>query len=199
MTVVTEEHSFDKDYWSRHWQEAGGRTAPPPNPYLVAEVTGLAPGTAIEAGCGEGAEAIWLAQQGWRVTAVDISPEALERAAARAGEAEIAWVEGDLTTWEPAAPVDLVTTHYAHPAMPQLAFYRRISEWVTTGGTLLVVGHLHDSHGHEPASAQVTLDSVGALLDRAGWRLETAQEHLRTVEGREAPLRDVVVRATRVG
>jgi SAM-dependent methyltransferase len=194
---VTDEHTFDKEYWRQHWQEAG--SAPlPPNPYLVAEVAGLSPGTAVEAGCGEGAEAIWLAQQGWRVTAVDISPEALERAAARAGDVEVDWVEADLTTWEPAAQVDLVTTHYAHPAMPQLAFYRRVSEWVSPGGTLLVVGHRHDAHGHEPEAAQVSLDSVGAILDEAGWRLETAQEHLRTVPGREAPLQDVVVRATRL-
>jgi SAM-dependent methyltransferase len=194
---VTDEHTFDKDYWRQHWRQAGG-TALPPHPYLVAEVADLPPGTAVEAGCGEGAEAIWLAQQGWRVTAVDISPEALERAVSRAGDVEVDWVEGDLTTWEPAARVDLVTTHYAHPAMPQLAFYRRISEWVAPGGTLLVVGHRHDEHGHEPVAAQVSLDSVGAILDEAGWRLETAQEHLRTVPGREAPLRDVVVRATRL-
>jgi trans-aconitate methyltransferase len=197
VAVVEDGHSFDKDYWREHWQGAQGPGLPP-NPHLVAEVAGLTPGTAVEAGCGEGAEAIWLAQQGWRVTAVDISPEALERAAARAGDVDVEWVEADLTTWAPAAPVDLVTTHYAHPAMPQLAFYRRISEWVRVGGTLLVVGHLHDAHGHEAPSAQVTVDSVRALLDEAGWRLESAQEQLRTVPGRETPLRDVVVRATRL-
>ena len=194
---MSDEHSFDKAYWSEHWQEAGEQL--PPNPHLVAEVKDLTPGTAVDAGCGEGAEALWLAQQGWQVTAVDLSPEALERAASRAGDAHVDWVEADLTTWEPVAQVDLVTTHYAHPAMPQLAFYSRISQWVAPGGTLLVVGHLHDAHGHEPESAQVTLASVRAMVDAVGWRVDTAQEHVRTVPGREAPLRDVVVRATRLG
>ena len=195
-----DDHAFDKDYWSRHWQESTA-DALPVNPHLVAETSALSPGTAIEAGCGEGAEAIWLAQHGWQVTAVDISPEALARAQARAGDVQVDWVAADLTTWEPPGQVDLVTTHYAHPAMPQLAFYSRIATWVAPGGTLLIVGHLHDpdaaDHGHEPQSAQVTLDSVRAMVDAAGWTLDTAEEHTRTVPGREAPLRDVVVRARR--
>ncbi|MEK8108387.1 class I SAM-dependent methyltransferase [Micromonospora sp. M12] len=73
----------------------------------------------MDAGCGTGAEAIWLASHGWQVTAVDISSEALARAAVRAeGSAvsdRVRWVEADLTTWAPKTRFDLVTTHYAHP------------------------------------------------------------------------------------
>ncbi|WP_307962347.1 hypothetical protein [Salinispora arenicola] len=98
---------------------------------------------------------------------------------------------------------DLVTTHYAHPAMPQLAFYQRICDWVTPGGTLLIVGHLHtsqstDDHGH-PAEATVALADITAGLDAADWDIVTTEEHQRPVPGptgQPVTLRDVVVRAT---
>ncbi|MFC4017381.1 class I SAM-dependent methyltransferase [Micromonospora sp. GCM10011542] len=209
-------HSFDKAYWQQHWQQThgdrpGSMAGNPPNPYLAQETAGLAPGTALDAGCGAGAEAIWLASHGWQVTAADISADALTRAADRAtasGLAEsIRWVEADLTAWEPGMRFDLVTTHYAHPAMPQLAFYQRIGDWVTPGGILLIVGHLHTDHGlglglghHHPAEATVTLADITAGLDTADWQIVTAEEHQRPVPGpggQTVSLHDVVVRATR--
>ena len=78
---------FDKGYWESHWQQAnehGAGLEIVPNPYLAREISSLAPGTALDAGCGEGAEAIWLANQGWQVTAADICTEALSRASERA-------------------------------------------------------------------------------------------------------------------
>lgn len=208
-------HGFDKDYWDQHWQAHGERPAatdvPAPHPYLARETSNLVPGTALDAGCGAGAEAIWLASHGWRVTAADIAPEALARARAaeRATDDEIServrWVEADLTVWDPGRRFDLVTTHYAHPAMPQLAFYDRVSAWVAPGGTLLIVGHLHTSgttgHGHHPpAEATVTLADITAGLAGDRWEIVTADEHQRTVAGpggQAIPLQDVVVRATR--
>jgi SAM-dependent methyltransferase len=206
-------HGFDKDYWEQHWLRAP-RTGPAaghgsaPHPYLARETSGLAPGTALDAGCGTGSEAIWLARSGWQVVAADISPEALVRAAARATDGGVServrWVEADLTVWAPETRFDLVTTHYAHPAMPQLAFYQRISAWVAPGGTLLIVGHLHTSgaapHGHHPpAEASVTLAGITAGLDRTRWEINTAEQAVRTVAGPGGaiPLHDVVVRATR--
>ncbi|MEV1000976.1 class I SAM-dependent methyltransferase [Nonomuraea sp. NPDC050202] len=148
-------HAFDKDYWEQHWH--GGEASMgghPPNPYLAPETAGLAPGTALDAGCGSGAEAIWLAERGWHVTAADISSHALAAAARRptSGDAtgRLHWVRADLTTWRPDAPFDLVMTHYAHPAMPQLDFYDRIAGWVAPGGTLLIVGHLHTHDAPDP-------------------------------------------------
>ncbi len=217
-------HSFDKDYWETHWREAVLSRADAqiaPNPYLPAELDGLVPGTALEAGCGEGAEAIWLAAAGWQVTAVDISGAALAHAAQRADSGgafadRLRWVEADLGSWQPDGRFDLVTTHYAHPAMPQLAFYQRISEWVAPGGTLLIVGHLHtadaseDDHGHRhghqdrgthrPVEATVTAAEVTAVLDRARWDIATAREPERGIGDEVGPavhLRDVVVRANR--
>jgi cyclopropane fatty-acyl-phospholipid synthase-like methyltransferase len=180
-----------------------------PNPYLVAETSSLVPGTAVEAGCGEGSEAVWLASHGWQVTAADISSEALAGAAQRAAEEglidRVDWVEADLTVWEPSTQFDLVTTNYAHPAMPQLAFYDRISRWVAPGGSLLIVGHLHTVSAtgledHPPAESAVTLADITAVLGGATWEILTAEEHVRTLtspEGKQVPLHDVVVRATR--
>ena len=195
---------FGKDYWEAHWTEPGGDAAVvPAHPALEEEIAGLAPGTALDAGSGEGAEAAWLAAHGWSVTAVDLSAEALGRAAARAPEADITWIEADLTEWQPEGTFDLVTTFYAHPTIPQLAFYARISRWVAPGGTLLIVGHRH-GHGHgaheHPEEAVTSADAVQALLDPAQWRVETAVERGRTAisrHGDPVQLQDVVVRAVR--
>lgn len=172
----------------------------------------------LDAGCGAGAEAIWLASRGWQVTGADIANEALALAAERANASGVAdrvrWVQADLTTWEPAATYDLVATHYAHPTMPQLEFYDRIASWVSPGGTLLIVGHLHHGrdaghgHGHRhgngggepPASASVTAADITTRLDPAVWEIVTAEESQRTVTtlaGHPVSLHDVVVRATR--
>ncbi|WP_436498707.1 class I SAM-dependent methyltransferase [Actinokineospora sp. HUAS TT18] len=181
-------HAFDKDYWEQHWRGAGSA---PPNPYLARELGELAPGTALDAGCGTGAEAIWLASRGWKVTAADISAEALARAAENA-TADVRWVEADLTVWQPDERFDLVTTHYAHPAMPQLEFYDRVADWVAPGGTLLIVGHLH---GHQPAEASATAAAITARLDGT-WEVVTAEERQRATHGGHT-LHDVVVRARR--
>lgn len=220
------EHAFDNEYWDQIWtgDRAAAMGSSEPNPHLVHEVAELAPGTALEAGCGAGAEAIWLAERGWRVTGADIAPVALDRAAERAADAGVAervqWVQADLSTWEPTERYDLVTTHYAHPAMPQLEFYDRTASWVAPGGTLLIVGHLHrdagdghehgrahgreDKHGHQPegppTSASATAASITARLDPTEWEVVTAEESHRTMSGpggHETTIHDVVVRATR--
>ena len=210
------EPRFDKPYWERQWLEDGSRSSGsmatnPPNPHLARELHGMAPGTALDAGCGAGAEAIWLALQGWQVTAADISAEALALAGARAeasGVSErVRWVEADLSVWSPGTRFDLVATHYAHPAIAQLDFYERIAAWVAPGGTLLVVGHLHThgagGHGHHPpAEASVTAAAVTERLDDGAWHVVTAEERRRALpgrDGREVPIDDVVVRAVRSG
>lgn len=212
---------FDRDYWDAHWTrdspESDRTEAPAPaHPSLATELAGLPPGTALEAGCGEGGEALWLAAHGWSVTGADISSQALSRARERAVTAglQVEWLEADLSTWEPAERYDLVTTFYAHPTMPQLAFYERIARWVRPGGTLLIVGHRrgepahhhdadathrgHGSHDEDAlAHASVQAAEVTALLDPSEWRIETAQELPRTLGGKR--LDDVIVRATRTG
>ena len=200
-------HAFDRNYWEQHWDDRTSHFVAA-NPYLVEETAQLTPGTALDAGCGAGAEAIWLAEQGWRVTGADISKAALATAAGQSEAAgvDVAWMEADLTTWNPDERWDLVMTHYAHPTIPQLDFYRHIAQWVAPGGSLLIVGHLHDGaqhHSHEdtpPHEATVTAKDITALFDATAWRIETAAERSRTVAGtgvHSKTLRDAVVRVSR--
>lgn len=202
-----DEHSFDKTYWEHHWHGAGpDRRQPRPHPYLAAQTAHLEPGRALDAGCGAGAEAVWLAGQGWQVTGADISGTALTAARAhgrRAGVADrLEWVEIDLLTWEPARTWDLVVTSYAHPAIPQLDFYRGLATWVATGGTLLIVAHLSTAGPahHHPSGATATRDDIGELLTAPSWHVEVAREHIRTVTtaAGQRELADVVVRAHRM-
>lgn len=207
-------HTFDDEYWKNTWEgeRALSMGANDANPHLVRETITLAAGTALDAGCGAGAEAIWLATQGWQVTAADIAAAALQRAAARASATgvgdRVQWVEADLSVWEPDTRYDLVTTHYAHPSIPQLDFYDRIATWVAPGGTLFIVGHLHhghsagDGHGHDtpPEEASATAEAITARLDPAAWSVVTAEESQRVLtrpEHGQVTLHDVVVRATR--
>ena len=134
-----------------------------PNPQLVAEVSGLAPGTALDVGCGEGGDVIWLARHGWRVTGADFSANGLARAARHAEEAGVAdrtdWWQVDARTFAAdGRTYDLVTTHFLHPpdgGMVEVT--RRLADAVAPGGHLLVVGHApseaftHLTAGHRKA------------------------------------------------
>lgn len=204
-------HEFGKDYWENQWAPAPSSRDRrlPVNPYLQAETTHLPIGTALDAGCGTGTEALWLAEQGWNVMAVDISANALTEARARAADhvsGHIEWVEADLSQWEPPGTWDLVVTHYAHAQIGQLALYRRIASWVSPGGTLLIVGHLHDDRheGHvdhdHPQDATATLAEITKLFDSPAWRIDSAYEHTRIAHPAGSPmqLRDVIVRARRL-
>ncbi|WP_241387555.1 class I SAM-dependent methyltransferase [Rhodococcus sp. CH91] len=200
-------HQFDKAYWDDHWTPAAADDDRilPVNPYLRAETKDLAPGTALDAGCGIGTETIWLAEQGWQVTGADISATALATAAGRAVVAgvddRIEWVEADLARWRPDRSWDLVVTSYAHSDTGQLAFYGHIASWVAPGGTLLIIGHLHDhgnGHGH-PENATATRAGITDLLTLPDWRIDASYENTRTVRSgsRARQLHDVIVRAHR--
>ena len=136
---------------ARYSERDGARWSGRPNGRLLAEVASLTPGRALDVGCGEGADAIWLARNGWTVTAIDISEVAVIRAreaAERAGAA-VEWVRGDvLQTPFPAGSFDLVSMQY--PALPKAAgeaAVRKLLDTVRPGGLLLAVYHdLDDEH-----------------------------------------------------
>lgn len=206
------QHDFDEHYWDEIWtgERAPAMGASTVNPHLVGEVGDLPAGTALDAGCGGGAEVVWLAEQGWQVTGIDVAEAALAFADRRARAHDVAdrveLVRADVATWAPPASYDLVATHYAHATIPQLALYDRLASWVAPGGTLLVVGHLHHGrehgHGHDqpPAEASATAATITARLDAATWEVVTAEESSREMtgpDGRTTAIHDVVVRARR--
>jgi SAM-dependent methyltransferase len=139
-----------------------------PNGRLVAEVAALTPGRALDVGCGEGADAIWLAQRGWTVTAIDISEVAICRAreASHPAGASVDWICGDtLQTPFPARSFDLVSLQY--PALPKAAgetAVRRLLDTVRPDGLLLAVYHdLDDEHREHMKSRGVDpADYLGA-------------------------------------
>lgn len=188
-------HAFGSEWWEHHYQEnASGQGLP--NSHMVAELTGLPVGTALDAGCGEGADAVWLARQGWEVTAVDVSPTAVRRAEATHQELGISWVVADVTVWEPPKQYDLVVSQYVHPDMPFSDFVARLAQAVAPAGTLFIVGHDHaDSHSaaHAPEKASIAVDSVS--LNTELWHVVVAESRTRHMGQRL--LEDVVVRAHR--
>jgi len=142
-----------------------------PNAQLVAEVTRLTAGTALDVGCGEGGDVIWLARQGWRVTGADFSANGLARAARHAEQAGVAdqidWWQVDARTFAAGErSYDLVTTHFLHPpdgGMVEVT--RRLAEAVAPGGHLLVVGHApSEAFTHLTASHRAAMFVAAELL-----------------------------------
>ncbi|MEU9309798.1 class I SAM-dependent methyltransferase [Streptomyces sp. NPDC048256] len=180
-----------------------------PNGALVAEVAGLAPGRVLDVGCGEGADAVWLARAGWDVTALEVSGVALERAAGHARDAGLTvhWVHAALAEAAlPPASFDLVSAQY--PALlrtPDAAAERALLAAVAPGGVLLLVHHAgmdaqpaHDS-GFDPAD-YVWPSMVAALLND-DWEVEVDEQRPRVAPDGGAGAHhtdDLVLRARRL-
>lgn len=192
--------------WDQRYAQSERIWSGRPNGALVAEVGDRPPGRALDVGCGEGADAIWLAGLGWDVTALDVSSVALQRAAlqARQAGAAVHWVQAGLldAALDPAS-FDLVSAQY--PALlrtPDRAAERSLLSLVAPGGLLLVVHHVldesHDPSGFDPADYVSPADVV-ELLDQ-DWELEVHENRPRSVtHGAGAHHKaDVVVRARRL-
>ena len=139
------------DWDERH--KGGDFEGDGPNPTLVVRVTGLVPGSVLELASGSGTNAVWLAQRGWRITAVDWSPVGLANGKAKADAAgvKVDWLEKDLFDWSPPSrEFDLVVLVYLHlPVEERVPVYARAAAAVAPGGRLLIVGHdrLHGAEG----------------------------------------------------
>ncbi len=179
-----------------------------PNGRLVAEVADLTPGRALDVGCGEGADAIWLARLGWTVTAIDVSDVAVGRAreaAERAG-ASVEWICGDACRHRsrPAPSTSCRCSTRRCPSPPARPQCGALLDTVRPGGLLLAVYHdLDDEHrehmksqGVDPAD-YVGADDLGRLLG------DDFMVELHAVEPRIDPppdtphVADVVLRARR--
>lgn len=207
------EHRFSAagqaaEWDARYGEGDGDMWSGQPNGRLVAEVADLPAGRALDVGCGEGADAIWLARQGWTVTAIDVSDLAVSRAreAAERTGVTVDWISGDvLRTPLPAGAFDLVSLQY--PALPKAAgeaAVRTLLDAVRPGGVLLAVyhdlGEEHREHmkerGNDPAD-YVMLDDLLPLLGD-GFTIERHAVEPRLDPPPGTPhIGDVVLRARR--
>jgi SAM-dependent methyltransferase len=202
--------TFDRDYWEQLWsktlREHGDKVARrPPNAHLTSELRDLQPGRALDAGCGHGAETLWLAGHGWNVTALDFSAAALAHARTTAEAIGVAsrveWISGDLGTWTPPTGYfDLVVCLYVHVAGSVTEMVRRMASGVAPGGTLFMVGHrpIDPATGAPTAAAnqvQVSVDEARGALDPARWELVVAEDRPRAIANTGV---DAVIRARRL-
>ena len=206
---------LDEAFWEERYRSSEALWSGRPNSQLVAEVGPLTPGRALDVGCGEGADAVWLARQGWRVTAVDISATALDRAKGHAEDAgdgvadRIAWVQDDVTTFDPGTRrFELVSAQFVHlPGALRDAVHRRLAGSVADGGTLLIVAHdptdLETTVGRPPfPDFFATAADVAAVLPAEGWEVLVTEARPRPAvdaEGRDVTVHDAVTVARRRG
>ena len=175
---------FTQAFWDERYRSRSQLWSGKPNPHLVSHVSGLGGGRALDVGSGEGADAIWLAERGWWVTALDVSTVALERGAKRAAEAgadiarRINWLHEDLMTWNGPEPdsYNLVSSQFIHlPKELRESLFRRLAASVSPGGTLLIVGHHPSDLQHdvppEMAALRFTAAEVAASLDLHEWEI----------------------------
>jgi SAM-dependent methyltransferase len=160
--------------WNERYAESRQWSAEP-NALVADLLAGLPPGDAVDLAAGEGRHALWLADLGWRVTAVDFAGVGLDRGRNRPGADRVTWVTADVLTWSaPPASLDLVLVAYLHlPEDDAVALFARAVGWLRPGGRLLVLGHdlANIEHGvggpQEPAILHSVerLAPVAALLD----------------------------------
>ncbi|MGD8441179.1 MAG: class I SAM-dependent methyltransferase [Holophagae bacterium] len=179
---------MNREDWNRRYQGPELVWSAEPNRFLVEEVTDLKPGTALDLGAGEGRNAIWLAEHGWTVTAVDFSDVALDKARRIAAERGVGLeiVRADLTAYVPEPKVfDLVLALYLHlPWREMTTVVERAGRAVAPGGTFLLIGHDRSNLDHGrggPRSPEVlyTADQITELL--SGMRIEHAGTRRRPV------------------
>jgi SAM-dependent methyltransferase len=199
----------DRASWDQRYASAEQVWSGQPNGALVRETTGLRPGKVLDVGCGEGADAVWLAGNGWDVTALDVSAVALERAVRHAEHAgvPVRWVHAGLAEASLApGTFDLVSAQY--PALLRTEKHAAESALlaaVAPGGMLLFVHH-HPAIDAEQARARgfdpddyVSLSDVAALLD-SSWRIEVNEIRPRSVTAGAGShhTHDIVLRARRL-
>jgi len=200
---------IDASAWDERYAASGLVWSAGPNLFVVEQVADLAPARAIDLAGGEGRNAIWLAEQGWRAELVEFSAVALEKAAAVARErgVELITTLADVTTEPSLDPADLVLVCYLQlPHGPLAAALAHAASLVAPGGTLLVIAHERDNleHGYggppDPAFLP-TVAEVLAAIDGQGMLVEHAAQARRPVETDEGPREaiDLIVRASRPG
>lgn len=197
-----------ENFWDQRYAEMESLWSGQPNGALIHEVEGLEPGRVLDVGCGEGADALWLAERGWDVTALDVSRVALDRAAREAGARglRVQWLHsGLLEAALPAGSFDLVSAQY--PALlrtPEDLAEHALLDAVAPGGLLLAVHHPLPTAAEAEARGlnldeYVGLADIRALLD-GNWRIEVDEIRPRHVAAGAGAhhTEDVVLKARRL-
>jgi SAM-dependent methyltransferase len=202
---------MDRAAWDARYAADGRLWSTEPNVWAVEALGGLAPGTALDLGTGEGRHALWLAADGWHVTAVDFSAEALrtaravQTANAPQTTALIDWIHSDVLAYEPEPrAADAVLLMYIHlPAAQRRALVQSAAQALAPGGTLLVVGHdrTNPTEGTGgPSDPEVLFTAAGVVADLSGLtgvEVRSAERRPRAVAGAPRPALDAVVVAVR--
>lgn len=222
MSQHTHDHAHDSEPqqqtsgsaqadWDARYSERDQIWSGKPNNGLVSEASDLTPGRALDLGCGEGGDAIWLAQQGWTVTATDISPVALKRAAQHASDAGVAdqidWQHIDLSTGFPEGTFDLISAQFLQSFvdLPREEILRTAAAAIAPGGVLLIVSHAalpswapEDRKNHDFPQAADVLKAL-QLADR-DWELlrsENVERPHSSPDGEAGTSTDSVVKVRR--
>ncbi|MGA2837787.1 MAG: class I SAM-dependent methyltransferase [Acidimicrobiales bacterium] len=200
---------MDSQEWDRRYSGDELVWTSTPNQFLVAEAVGLQPGRAVDLGCGEGRNSIWLAEQGWEVTGVDFSSVGLAKAKRFASlwGVQVTWIESAVEEWTPQPEgFDLVAMCYLQLSQPNRSETLAIAaSAVAPGGTLLVIAHDVDNltrgYGGPPNPDVLyrVSDVTEAAVD-AGLTVERAEQAIRIVDTDDGPREaiDTVVRAVNV-
>jgi chemotaxis protein methyltransferase CheR len=202
--METEPHEAQQ-FWDQRYGQADRVWSGRANPRLVEVVCDLFPGRALDLGCGEGADAIWLAEHGWQVVAVDVSVVALRRAAAVARDQglqdRIDFQHHDLPESFPDETFDLVSAQYLHSPvrLERETVLRRVASRLTPGGVLLIVDHEvappWSPHKDQPLPSRGEV-LASLQLDASQWqrvRVDTVDRELTGPEGQVATVADNVI------
>jgi SAM-dependent methyltransferase len=195
---------MNRDDWNTRYGASDLVWGLAPNRFVAAETESLPPGRALDLACGEGRNAVWLAERGWQVTGIDFSEVAIERARRLAADRGVPaeFVVADvLEAPIDAGAYDLVLLAYLQlPPHERATVLDRAADALRPGGTFLLVGHdltnLADGHGgpKDPAVLWTADEIVNALVER-GLTIERSGVVLRDVDGAERPAIDTLVRA----
>ncbi len=193
---------MDDEGWNHRYETAEYIWHAEPNRFVAEYLGDVTPGEAIDLAAGEGRNAVWLADRGWKVTAVDFSEVGLTKARRLADDrgVEIETITADATTWEPASPVDLVVLAYLQlPSEVQRSVLRRVADWVRPSGTVFVIAHdrsnVADGHGG-PSAEDVCYDverTTAALEALEIDRAEVVERRVDTPDGERVALDTLVI------
>lgn len=192
-----------RDAWNQRYSTSDYVWKVTANQFVEEHLADLTPGRAIDLGAGEGRNAVWLAERGWQVVAVDFSPVGLEKGARLAADhgVEVEFVEADATTYDPPQLVDLVLLAYLQLAEDdRRTVLEHVRSWLAPGGAVFVVAHdrsnVSEGYGGPPTpDVCYTVEETLEVLDGLEFPIAHVAERTVTTDAGERIALDTVVMA----